>query len=271
MKPENHEIKTDFGVISHKVYRGGPKILLAFHGFGQTAEAMKPLALSLAPSYTTYSFDLFYHGKSTWKYAGRTLSKQDWKLAIDHILQVYGIQSFSLAGFSLGGKLVLATLEAFPTQVEQVLLMAPDGIDTSFWYNLATYPPLFRQYFRSMITRPHRFHNLVNALKKMNMVDKGVTKFAVSQMNSNRKRYQVYYSWIVFKELKFDIDRIAGTLNTNNIPLYIWMGKHDKVIKTKRLEKLVGKLAKCELIFLDCGHNDLVIHVVESLEGGYNF
>lgn len=271
MRPGNHQIETDLGILNHKVYPGGPKTLLAFHGFGQNAEAMGPLAQGLSPTYTLYSFDLFFHGNSTWKNTGRTLSKKDWTRILSQVLQFYDISSFTLAGFSLGGKLVLATLEAFPTRVERVLLMAPDGIDTSFWYNLATYPPIFRQYFKSMITKPQRFHNLMKALKKLNIVDKGLTKFAARQMNSNRKRYQVYYSWVVFKELKFDLDQIADIFNDHNIPVNIWMGKYDRVIKTRRLEKLIGKLEHCELHFLDCGHNDLVIHVVQVLEGRNNF
>lgn len=270
MKAGNHQIETDLCILNHKVYPGGPKVLLAFHGFGQSAEAMAPLTQRLSQTYTLYSFDLFFHGSSTWKNTGQTLSKQDWSHILSQVLKTYNIASFTLAGFSLGGKLVLATVEAFPTRVERVMLMAPDGIDTSFWYNLATYPPIFRRYFKSMITKPQRFHHLMKALKKLNIVDKGLIRFAARQMNSNSKRYQVYHSWVVFKELKFDLDQIANVLNRQEIPVNIWMGKYDRVIKTRRLEKLVGKLEQCELHFLDCGHNDLVLHVVGTLEERYN-
>ncbi len=271
MQVEDRLLETGYGIISHKIFHGGPKTLLAFHGFGQNAETMAPLAGHLSDSYTTYSFDLFFHGNSIWRHREQTLSKEDWRRIMDEILDTYNIHSFSLAGFSLGGKLVLATLELYPARTEKLFLMAPDGIDTSLWYDLATYPATFRKYFQSMIMKPHRFYNLVNMLKRMKVMDKGLIKFAASQMNSNRKRYRVYYSWIVFKELKFNLNRIAMVLNSHNIPIYIWIGKYDKVIKTKRLKRLTNQLDKCELVFLDCGHNDLIAHVIQQSSKDYNF
>ncbi len=126
--------------LNYGLYPGGPGILLAFHGFGQSQHYFSSLATSLEKNYTVYSFDLFYHGRSHWPDSEQPLSKEFWKEMITAFLQEQQIDRFSLVGFSLGGKFVLATLEALPERTDEILFIAPDGIRTSFWYSLATYP-----------------------------------------------------------------------------------------------------------------------------------
>ncbi|HEY5824200.1 MAG TPA: hypothetical protein VIT44_07545, partial [Cyclobacteriaceae bacterium] len=45
----------------------GPKSLLLFHGFGQDHRSFDDLTIVLAGEYTLYSFDLFFHGESSWR------------------------------------------------------------------------------------------------------------------------------------------------------------------------------------------------------------
>ncbi|MBA4055299.1 MAG: alpha/beta hydrolase, partial [Marivirga sp.] len=135
----------------------GSKILLVFHGFGQDHKVFRELTESLSGIYTIYLFDLYFHGKSEWGYDELPLEKEHWKDTIQQFLNENEIEKFCLAGFSLGGKFVLSTLESFPSKTEEVFLLAPDGIKTSSWYSLATYPIIFRKIFKSMIRHHGRF------------------------------------------------------------------------------------------------------------------
>ena len=250
----------------HYVIQGnGSKNLLAFHGFGQNRKAFDNFSNSFSTDYTLYIFDLYFHGQSTWGYDERPLQKHLWKKTIERFLELHQMDKFSLCGFSLGGKFALATLEAFPEKVESLILIAPDGIKTSFWYSLATYPMLFRQLFKSMILHPNRFVAISRALNSLGVMDKGLIRFAEHQMDTQEKRRRVYYSWVVFRHLTFDLKAIAELLNRHSIALILITGKFDKVIRSKSMDKLLFHVKKYRHEILETGHNGLINGAAEML------
>jgi pimeloyl-ACP methyl ester carboxylesterase len=236
----------------------GDQHLLIFHGFGQDMSVFDFFTQSLARHYTFYVFDLYFHGKSTWGNGERTLKKALWKETIGLFLAENNINRFQVAGFSLGGKFALATLEAFPEKIDKAFLIAPDGIKTNFWYSLATYPVMLRVFFRSMILQPHRFLALARFLNKSGLLDKGLIRFAEYQMNTAEKRNRVYYSWVVFRHLTFNIAHIARLINTHQIKLSLIVGKYDKVITPHNMTRLTRRLTEYRLEILESGHNGLI-------------
>ena len=134
------------------------------------------------------------------------------------------------------------------------------------WYNLATYPGVFQKYFKSIIVKPHRFHRIVNTLKKTNLVDKGILKFANTQMNSIKKRRQVYYSWMAFKKLTTDLTLVSEKINMADIPVEMYLGKYDKIITREGMRVLTDKLNRIEVTLLECGHNTLINHTASHLK-----
>lgn len=232
--------------------KNGNRPLLMFHGYGQDASVFRNIE--------GYSIELFFHGNSIWHRGEEPLEKDEWKQLVSEFLEKNQIQKFSLLGFSMGGKFALATLEAFPERVEEIILLAPDGIKTSFWYSLATYPIAFRKFFKSMISNHPRFLRIAKTAKKLGLIDKGVLRFVETQMDSEEKRKRVYYSWVVFRHLKFDIDKIKSLINKHNINLKVFVGKYDKIIKAEGLKKLTSRIE-----ILDAGHNDLVRKAIDYL------
>lgn len=236
----------------------GDRNIFVFHGFGQDHQAFQSVSESLADHCTLFVFDLYFHGKSQWGYDEKPLEKDEWKATVQILLDEYNIKRFSLAGFSLGAKFVLATAEAFPEQTEAIILLAPDGIKTSFWYSLATYPVAFRKLFKSMIHSPGRLARIIAALKWLALIDNGLLRFAEYQMNTPEKRERVYFSWVVFRRLKVDMKTIAGLINRYSIPFTLIIGKYDKVIKGKNMNRLLRRLKSYRLEILESGHNGLI-------------
>ncbi|HCM75068.1 MAG TPA: alpha/beta hydrolase [Cytophagales bacterium] len=236
----------------------GPTPLLSFHGFGQNHQAFDSLVDELGTQFTLYSFDLFFHGKSEWPNGETPISKAEWKALLERFLKENQIDRFSLMGFSLGGKFALASLEAFASKIIAIYLMAPDGIKTNFWYSLATYPVAFRSLFKSMITKPGRFLSIVHFAGALRLIDKGVMRFAQSQMDSEEKRKRVYYSWVVFRRFKFDMHHIADIINSHQIELHIIIGRFDKIITAKNMNHLLRHVQGHQLKILETGHNGLI-------------
>lgn len=238
--------------------------LLLFHGFGQSHRVFEEWEKALGKEYRLFAFDLFFHGQSEWPNR-QTLEKSDWKKIIELFLDQEKIGRFALTGYSLGGKFALAVLEAFPEKVTTLYLIAPDGIKTSMWYSLATYPFVIRKLFKSLILRPRRFYDTVRILRSLGIVNKGILRFAESQMDSEEKRRRVYLSWVYFRHLKFDMKKIADILNRHGIPLVMIVGKFDKVIPAENMDRLMKRLDQKRLEVIDTGHNNLIKNAVGFL------
>jgi len=244
--------------LHYTILGSGPENLFMFHGFGQDSNSFLLLSKILSNQYTAYVFDLFFHGQSTWGHGELAMEKEDWKELLGEFLKEHQIESFSVAGFSLGGKFALASLEAFPEKTRGIILLAPDGIKTNLWYMLATYPLLFRKIFKSMIRHPGRFQSIVRWLHDWGLVNKFVLKFASFQMNSEEKRERVYYSWVVFRHLRFDLDHIAALINRYRIPMTLLVGQYDKIIKPKSMERLINRLEDYTFETPEAGHTGLI-------------
>lgn len=236
----------------------GPTPLLLFHGFGQSRSAFQPIVDVFSSTFTLYSFDLFFHGSSKWNHHEVALEKDFWKDLIGEFLKQNSIDTFSVLGFSMGGKFAMATLEAFPDHVTEIFLLAPDGIKTSFWYSLATYPLAFRKIFKSLIDHPKRFHAIATNAHRLGLIDKGILRFVEYQMNTEEKRTRVYYSWVVFRHLKFDLRKIAALINEKNIRLTLLVGKYDKIITASNMQRLLSHVKDYRFEIINAGHNDLI-------------
>jgi pimeloyl-ACP methyl ester carboxylesterase len=236
----------------------GAKIMLTFHGYGQDNTVFEKYT-----GYTFYHIDLFFHGKSKWNKGELALEKSEWKEIIEKILVDNNIHTFSVMGFSMGGKFAMATLEAFPHRIIDIILLAPDGIKTSFWYSLATYPVALRKVFKSLIDNHERFLKIAHTARKLGLIDKGVLRFVETQMDSEEKRKRVYYSWVVFRHLKFDINKIKGLIDKHKINLRLIVGRYDKIIQPKNMKRLTSRIE-----ILDAGHNDLIRKAQLVFPGG---
>jgi pimeloyl-ACP methyl ester carboxylesterase len=254
----------DSQLLFHR-YGTGKKILLLFHGFGQDNRVFQSWEEILKEDYILYAFDLYFHGQSYWG-SRKPLEKWDWKNILEQFIRQEQLTRFEVAGFSMGGKFALATLELFPERIEKIYLLAPDGIKTSFWYSLATYPIATRYFFKSMILHPSRLHSLAKLLRAFRLVDKGLLRFAENQMNTEAKRRQVYYTWVYFRHLKFDLDKIASVVNQKEIPFTMIVGKFDKVIQPKNMEGFLSKINSKEFKILEAGHNDLIAKSAEAIK-----
>lgn len=258
MQHNSHSVQFKNAILHYDVIGSGEKPLLLFHGFGQGKEVFYDLADALSKEYTVYSFDLFFHGKSEWNQGEEPLEKEFWKELMMAFFSQHQIKSFSILGYSLGGKFALATLEAFPLQTKEIFLLAGDGVTTNGWYTLATYPYTVRMLFRSMILKPQRFQAITSFCFKLGLIDKGIIRFAESQMDTEEKRKRVYYSWVVFRHLKFSMFKICNLINTHGIHTNVIIGKFDKLVKAKHMKPLISRLDKCQFEVLETGHNGLI-------------
>ena len=234
----------------------GPAFLL-FPGFGQKHTAFDPMVQVFKSRYTCYSFDLFHHGESKAP-AGAMLDLETWDSIFRLFLEKEKLDTFSVGGFSLGSKYVLAILMKHAPEISRLILLAPDGIKSNIWYKLATYPAPVRKFFRSMIRYPQRFYFIVRPLRTLGVIDKNVGRFIEKQMHSPSQRTRIYNSWVGMRSLKFKTRDIIHQLNQYNIATEVFLAKRDYIIPGKPFISFCKKISSCQLRVLDCGHYSLI-------------
>ncbi len=253
-------------VLHYQVYGSGRKKMLCFHGFGQHAAYFQALGEKLSNDYTLISIDLFYHGRSSWPDCETALTPDSLSELIIEFLKHLELERFSICGYSLGGKITLNLIEKLAACIDEVLLIAPDGIQTNFWYSMATYPYWMRRLFHYTIRHPQLFFGLSSGMKKLGILHKGVLKFARTQMNTQAKREKVYCTWLTYRKIRPNISKVAYQINQHQIRTTIFLGYFDRIITQKSTEPLLRHIHHYDLHILQTGHNTLINDVALTKE-----
>lgn len=251
--------------LHYRAYGSGPRVILAFHGYGQGEGHWRTLIGELGPEVTVYAFDLFYHGRSRLAKADAPLTKPRLSELLNEFLTANNIESFSLLAFSMGAKFALTAVENFPSRVQQVWLIAPDGLQRQFWYSLATYPPWMRGVLGRAVLRPQRLLQFLGTLEQRRLVPANLVRFAEWQLESREKRLRVYRSWVGFRLLTFSLRGLAQLLNRRPTPVTFFLGRHDQVIPHAGLQRFIDLLRGAETIVLEAGHAGLIYNVAAYL------
>jgi len=241
----------------------GPKILLAFHGIGQTGlTCFGSFSQLLRDHYTIYAFDLFFHGHSKGIHGNDDFSDQDiitktfWKKLISEFLEENKIERFDIVGFSIGGRFALATLEAFSNKIENTFLIAPDGVSEHPLYTLASRFRPTRRIFHWVLQNPDILIKSANLFEKLGLIHKSLIRFTQFMLADPKRQETIYRSWLAFRMLRFDISAVYKKLDGTKV--YLFIGKHDKLLKAKDVKKLSALLAEEQYFLLAAGHGNLV-------------
>lgn len=245
-------------------FGSGPQLLICFHGFDETAEKFRSLEPALGKRYSVVAVDLPFHGKTNWQ-AGTFFTPENLKMLINYILEQEMKHRFSLMGYSLGGKIALAAVTQFASAIDEIILVAPDGVKSNAWYNVAVYPGWGQKLFKRFVKNPTFIFHTANILKWMGILSERFHKFLQFQTDTETKRQKVYDVWISIRELEPELTKVKLLLNQCAIKSYIFIGKYDRVI-TPRIGKLFAKgLKQCTYIVLDKGHNLITESLNEPL------
>lgn len=245
--------------ISYYVSGKGEEILLAFHGYGQSAMVYSNLASAL-PQYTIYSFDLFFHGISEWKSQNNILTPEVWRQLLQLFLQKEQINDFSLLGFSLGGKVVMATYILYAPKVKNLYLLAPDGVTLSSWYILATQLQIGRKFFHFLIKNADFSAKMIDVLQYARLIHRKIGRFVKREMATEAQRNRVYNTWLLYRGLNTNLQSIIQCLTQGKQPVEIYIGKYDQVIHKKHVLPLFQEGIHYSYEVLPSGHT----HLIES-------
>lgn len=260
-------IETEVGRLHYQTNGNGKQALITLHGYGQNINFLQGLDV-LSEEYTIFHFDLPLHGKSEWY--KEAIEKEDIRESFSRFLELHDLQTFSLAAFSLGGKILITLLELFPDQINRIVLIAPDGIRINRWYRWATTKPLFQRLFKTIVKDPKIYFILVDALRSVKILDASIARFVKSHMDTAEKRNQVYLVWNAYRYLQLKQHRIEDLLNHNQTVVHLYLGKYDRVIPQSKFHGFIKRVQGLKFYLLPHGHNDLISAVCKRLANDLN-
>ena len=259
--------------------RGG-KLLICFHGYGESAESFSFLEESLGKDFTILAIDLPFHGKTDWK-EGLFFDPQELIALIGQMVaggpggegspgsdkRLGGDGKWWLMGYSMGGRIALSLLEKIPEKVEKLILLAPDGLKVNVWYWLTTQTKPGNVLFRRTMQKPGWFFFLLRIGNALKLVNRSVYKFTLYHIDQASVRNELYRRWTTLRGFRPDIRVIQALIREKHIPVRLLYGQYDRIIRPERGEKFRkgGIETWCRLSLLPVGHQLLQARHLEAI------
>jgi pimeloyl-ACP methyl ester carboxylesterase len=240
-------------------YGQGRQNVFCFHGFAEDASSFSILEKYSREEFSFFAIDLPFHGKTEWK-EGLVFTQNDLNQIIEHISEQEKItgQQFSLLAFSLGGRIALSLYESNPSKIEKLVLLAPDGLKINAWYWLATQTWLGNRFFLLTMNRPGWFFWFLKLLNKLKLVNTSIFKFVNYYISDKEVRRQLYERWTGLRKFKPDLPNIRRLVRTQQTPVRLIYGKHDRIILSSVGERFQKGIEEyCTVTVINSGHQIL--------------
>jgi pimeloyl-ACP methyl ester carboxylesterase len=255
--------------IHYRVSGSGPLVTICLHGFGEFARTFDPVAADL-PRHTLVAIDLPWHGETDWQ-EGLDMAVADLLEMIMQIPEVGG-KRFGLMGYSMGGRISLALLEAFPAHIRHLVLIAPDGLTVNNWYHFATQTRLGNRVFRAVMEKPGGFLHLLKLGKRIGLVNDSIMKFVHLYVDDQSMREKVYKVWTTMRRFSPGLTIVKQYVLTHHIPVFLLFGRYDRIIQPKFGEPFVqGLEGWAKMLVLDVGHQVLHPRNIRAIEDALEY
>jgi pimeloyl-ACP methyl ester carboxylesterase len=247
------------GKAHYHEYGSGSKPLLAFHGYGMTGRQFHVLENSILQEYHVYGFDHFFHGESklndwTEQQITEGMPKTMTKAYLEEWFKLHGKQRFSVMGYSIGANIALLLVEEYADLIDEIILMAPDGLSVYKGFHFLTYQPVGRYMFKKVTKSKWLAPALLKNLKKVRFIDDGLYQIAYNEIDTEQKRQDVYYTLNLIRLLKPDTNKVAELINEHHIKCRLIFGKHDNLFPMKAALPFINSVPNAEVHEVNMGH-----------------
>jgi pimeloyl-ACP methyl ester carboxylesterase len=242
--------------IFYSCWGTGSKVLFCFHGYGESAGSFAFLEETLGRDYTLVVIDFPFHGQTQW--AGELFFEpRDLVALMEEItLRSSGSKtSWTLMGYSMGGRVALHLLQLVPERIGKLVLLAPDGLQMNPWYWLATQTRPGNRLFRYTMAHPRWLFFLLRAGNALKWVNPGIYKFTFRYIDDVKVRQDLYIRWTTMRGFRPDLAVVRNIIRSKKIPVRLLYGRYDRIIRAERGERFREGIEElCHLHILPSGH-----------------
>lgn len=235
----------------------GPHVLFVFHGFGLSHLDMISFTSHWQNDFTCYGFDLPYHGANVQDWTQtkiKPFSESEFAEFFTAFADKIGAQTFSVLGYSLGGRISLKISELLPERVTNIYLFAPDGLKKSKWYVMFNHSRLGRAIFRFFIINNEAFFKLAEGFKKTGLISDNLMKFIKSNTETRDMQWRVYFLWTGLRKLDPNWKKMMQAWGKHPKSVDVFLGYHDRVIPPGHAKKLERDYPSAAIHILPSGH-----------------
>lgn len=253
--------------ISYIRYGTGPRLLLCFHGYGESAASFGFLEEALEKDFTVIAIDMPYHGDTEWD-EGLFFDPCDLLALLHEIVDALpGLEDgWWMLGYSMGGRIALQLVELAPEKVRRLVLLAPDGLRVNPWYWIATQTGWGNRFFRLTMRKPGWFFFFLRTANGLRLVNPSVYKFTLNYIDDAEARRLLYTRWSVTRGFQPHLRKIGALVRERRAPVHLLYGRYDRIIRCERGKRFRHLCAPyCRLTILPAGHQLLQPKFIEVI------
>ncbi|MFM2286537.1 MAG: hypothetical protein RLZZ543_2034 [Bacteroidota bacterium] len=243
------------GSIQWKATRfgSGPQWLIALHGYGQEASVFRHFAELHHDIYSLLVIDLAYHGTQSSMQKGFIFDEAYASAWMQAMLDQLAISKIGLLGYSIGGRISMSIAAWFPEFIEELILIAPDGMPVSSTYRCLTGTRAGQMLFRKFISSPGIAFLLIRLGEKLKLLPLKVADYFRNEISTEEKRQQLFDTWMAYRKC---LPQARLLREQRALPVMCILGKSDKVIPFRKARRFALKqFASVQLLELNMGHN----------------
>ncbi|WP_158559134.1 alpha/beta fold hydrolase [Deminuibacter soli] len=239
-------------VIAYQHYGVGNALLVCLHGYGENSNTFGLLAQRLGNTYTVIALDMPFHGSTEWKEPDPFSAAMLWEIIT---LLNTGRKPISIMGFSMGGRLALTLLQQYPQHIQQLVLLAPDGLHTNPWYWLSTQTRTGNRLFRYTVSHPAWLFALIKLGRFTRLLHPSVCKIAMYYMSAPASRQLLYRRWTCLRLFRPKLAVVKENIRQYQIPVHLVFGRFDNIILSKNGQQFSEGMEQwVSVTLLDAGH-----------------
>lgn len=239
---------------SYLQFGEGEKLLIAFHGFAIEGKGFLQIKNALIPDYTVVALDLPFHGET--KDVSFSFQKEELIEVVQNIICLFPQKKkVEFMGYSYGGRVALGVFSHF--KINKLWLLASDGLEDKWNYNLPIYPLWFRFFIIKKMNNPKWFLKLIDKLYSLGLFPKYTHRFMSRHLGTKENRERLFGTWIFLHEFIINKNKLIRKLEEQQLEVSIIYGTDDTIINPKGGLFLSKKTNLVEVHFVEAGHKIL--------------
>lgn len=241
--------------VSYYRFGEGKEILVAFHGYNQTAADFLFFEDVFTKQFTVIAIDFFWHGQSEWK-EKEDFTEYDMKMIVVGIQRQEQIEAsrFSVCSFSMGARMARALVRSFPQRIHYFILLSPPTFTFNRFLNFTTNNVLGLWAFRYFVKNNDALLSWVNRLNKMKILNRSVYLFSAKFIGKKERLEKVFNTWYAQRKLKTNFNSFAALLNKHQIKTVLIVGEKDHITPPKKMIRYIQKLKHHQVFVIPKKH-----------------
>ncbi|MEZ4919086.1 MAG: alpha/beta fold hydrolase [Saprospiraceae bacterium] len=244
-------------------FGSGPRLLVALPGYNDRTANLEILEQVLGERFTVYAIDLPKHGNTHWN--RESFSPADLNALVLSIMQLEQKQELSLLGHSLGARLLLSTMVQENLPVEEVILLAPDGLDTKGLQFVQLFPSWLRHLMCKLLANPDWLLTLARFARRLKLLPASISHFILVHLANRVRRERMCWYWDVLPNFPVSMKSLSAFLKSSDTAITIYLGERDKTVRTKSIQNLAAGLPRTRLYMIDQDHQMVNAKLNEQL------